>query len=361
MREALLEAELAAAAGEVPVGAVVVHQGHIVGRGHNQTIGRQDVTAHAEIEAIRQASQTLGNYRLDDCELYVTLEPCVMCSGAILGARLARVVYGAREPKTGAAGSVADVFSDARLNHHTAVSGGLLEGECGTALQAFFQQRRQAQRAEREKTLLRDDALRVDAGTVAVGPQGLNSTFFTDLPSLEGLRLHVLQAGEGAACGVLALHGPAQWSAAYAGAAHTLVRAGVALAAPDLIGFGLSDKPKKAAWHTLAHHAAVLRELLDALPPSRWTLVCPPSMGPLAALLQPHPKLTRCFSMDEPTLAAHMHNAPYPDAGHRVGPRTMVGLLQGSQSPGANDAAAALPHLASDWVVALAAMGYSSP
>lgn len=356
MREALLQAEQAAAAGEVPVGAVVVHQGRIVGRGHNRSITRQDVTAHAEIEAIRQASQTLGNYRLDDCELYVTLEPCVMCSGAILGARMARVVYGAREPKTGAAGSVTNLFADTRLNHHTDVAGGVLEAECGAALQAFFQQRRQAQQADREKSFLRDDALRADKGTCAAWPADLRSVFFSGWPALEGLRLHVLLAGEGAATGVLALHGPAQWSAAYVTAGQALAGAGLALIAPDLIGFGLSDKPKKARWHSLAKHAAVLRELLERLPHTQLTLVCPPSMWPLAHLLLPHPKLLRCMTIDEPVLTPQLQDAPYPDAGHRMGPRALADLLGAATLP-----PAAAQHLGADWPRSLSAVGYCAP
>ena len=110
MREALAEAERGAGQGEVPVGAVVVHQGRVIARAHNAPIGQHDPTAHAEIQALRQAAHTLGNYRLDDCTLYVTLEPCAMCSGAILHARLPRVVFGATEPRTGGAGSIVNLF-----------------------------------------------------------------------------------------------------------------------------------------------------------------------------------------------------------------------------------------------------------
>ena len=128
MRAALDLAAQAAAAGEVPVGAVVVKDGQIVGRGYNQPISAHDPTAHAEVAALRDAARRLGNYRLAGCELYVTLEPCVMCAGAIIHARIARLVYGARDPKTGACGSVANPFSEPRLNHHTVVTGGLLQG-----------------------------------------------------------------------------------------------------------------------------------------------------------------------------------------------------------------------------------------
>lgn len=142
MTAALEQAQLAGSAGEVPVGAVVVLDGVIVGRGFNQPIGRHDPTAHAEVQALRDAAANCGNYRLPGCELFVTLEPCMMCAGAIMHARLRRVVYGARDPKTGAAGSVVDLFGEARLNHHATVEGGLLAEECGRLLSSFFAARR---------------------------------------------------------------------------------------------------------------------------------------------------------------------------------------------------------------------------
>ena len=142
MRAALEQARAAGAADEVPVGAVVVWGGEIVGRGFNQPIGRHDPTAHAEIMALRDAAAHLGNYRLPGCELYVTLEPCAMCSGAIMHARIARVVFGARDPKTGVAGSVLDLFAEPRLNHHATIEGGLLADECGRMLSSFFAARR---------------------------------------------------------------------------------------------------------------------------------------------------------------------------------------------------------------------------
>ena len=142
MRAALEQARQAGACDEVPVGAVVVLDGEIVGRGFNQPIGRHDPTAHAEIMALRDAATRLGNYRLPGCALYVTLEPCVMCSGAIMHARIARVVYGARDPKTGVAGSVLDLFAEPRLNHHATIEGGLLADDCGRMLSSFFGARR---------------------------------------------------------------------------------------------------------------------------------------------------------------------------------------------------------------------------
>lgn len=148
MREALDLAQAAARAGEVPVGAVVVRDGAVVGRGYNQPISGHDPTAHAEIVAMRDAARHLGNYRLSDCALYVTLEPCAMCAGAIMHARVARVVYGAADAKTGACGSIVDLFAEPRLNHHATVTGGVLAAEATGLLQEFFAKRRGASRQD---------------------------------------------------------------------------------------------------------------------------------------------------------------------------------------------------------------------
>lgn len=142
MRAAIDQARNAQTVGEVPVGAVVVRDNQVLATGFNQPIGAHDPTAHAEIAAMRAAAQALGNYRLTGCELYVTLEPCPMCAGAIMHARLARVVFGARDPKTGAAGSVVDLFAERRLNHHATVEGGVLAEETGAMLTEFFRGRR---------------------------------------------------------------------------------------------------------------------------------------------------------------------------------------------------------------------------
>jgi tRNA(adenine34) deaminase len=142
MREALALAHEAGAAGEVPVGALVVVEGRIVGRGFNQPILSSDPTAHAEVMALRDAGRTLTNYRMPGATLYVTLEPCAMCSGAIFHARVGRVVFGARDPKTGVAGSVLDLYGVDRLNHHASIYGGLLAEECGGLLSSFFAARR---------------------------------------------------------------------------------------------------------------------------------------------------------------------------------------------------------------------------
>ncbi len=147
MREALALARRAQDEGEVPVGALVVRDGVIVGRGYNAPIGASDPTAHAEIAAQRDAARNLANYRLPGCELFVTLEPCAMCAGAILHARIARLVYGARDLKTGVHGSVVDLFALERLNHHTQVVGGVLADDCSALLSGFFA----ARRSQRER------------------------------------------------------------------------------------------------------------------------------------------------------------------------------------------------------------------
>lgn len=144
MQLALDQAQNAALVGEVPVGAVLLRNGVIIATGYNHPIGSHDPTGHAEIRAIRAAAELSGNYRLPDCELFVTLEPCAMCAGAIMHARLKRVVFGAADPKTGACGSVVDLFANPQLNHHTEVVGGVLGETAGAMLKAFFQERRNA-------------------------------------------------------------------------------------------------------------------------------------------------------------------------------------------------------------------------
>ena len=146
MAEALALARLAQARGEVPVGAIVVRDGAIVGRGGNAPIAGNDPTAHAEIAALREAAQALGNYRLPGCELYVTIEPCAMCAGAIMHARIRRLVFGAPDPKTGACGSIVDLFAEPRLNHHTTVTGGVAADACAALLSDFFASRRRGAR-----------------------------------------------------------------------------------------------------------------------------------------------------------------------------------------------------------------------
>ena len=142
MQQAIEQAQLAAIAGEVPVGAVLVRDGRVISKAFNRPIALHDPSAHAEMLALREAAKGDENYRLPGSTLYVTLEPCVMCSGAILQARVERVVFGAADPKTGAAGSVLDVFSSKQINHQTSVEGGVMSEECGQLLRSFFQERR---------------------------------------------------------------------------------------------------------------------------------------------------------------------------------------------------------------------------
>ena len=153
MTMAYIQAQRAWDAGEVPVGAVIVKDGVVIARGYNHPIGEHDPTAHAEIMALRAAAKLLGNYRLPGCELFVTLEPCVMCAGAMMHARLSRVVYGAGDPKTGACGSVLNLFDQEKLNHHTLISAGVMADECGQLLKDFFANRRRAA-AEKKKQAL---------------------------------------------------------------------------------------------------------------------------------------------------------------------------------------------------------------
>lgn len=146
MRLAIEQARKAASAGEVPVGAVIVRNDRLIASGYNRPISARDPTAHAEIAALRAACGMLDNYRLPDCDLYVTLEPCAMCAGAMIHARLRRVVWGAPDPKTGAGGSVLDLFAEPRLNHQTVTAGGVLTTECGELLREFFASRRRGAR-----------------------------------------------------------------------------------------------------------------------------------------------------------------------------------------------------------------------
>lgn len=272
MREALAEAQRAAGQGEVPVGAVVVCGGEIIGRGSNQPIARNDPTAHAEIMALRDAAARVGNYRLDGCTVYVTLEPCAMCAGALLHARVARVVWGAPEPKTGAGGSVLDLFAEPRLNHHTCVASGVLADAAGRQLAGFFARRRGEQRAAAHP--LRDDALRAPESCFATDAAWADgSTWYSDLPSLQGLRLHVRDsaaqqapAAENAAPRTwLMLHGSPAHGALFRKLAPLLAAQGDRVLVPDWLGFGRSDRPKKAAALSDERQRAAMAELLQRL------------------------------------------------------------------------------------------------
>jgi tRNA(adenine34) deaminase len=262
---ALEQARLACAAGAVPVGAVVVRDGEVVGTGRNAPVGSADPTAHAEIVALRDAAQTLGNYRLEGCDLYVTLEPCAMCSGAMLHSRLRRVVYGAPDPKTGAAGSVVDLFAQRQLNHHTQVVPGVLAAQCGSLLSEFFRDRRLQARAVAHP--LREDALRTpDERFASLPGHPWPPRYLSDLPSLAGLRLHYVDEGPpGAPRTWLCLHGNPAWSYLYRKMIPLFLAAGDRGVAPDLIGFGRSDKPKREAAHSFRWHREVLLELVERL------------------------------------------------------------------------------------------------
>ena len=339
MRAALAQAQAAAAAGEVPVGAVVVKDGVVVGRGRNAPVAAQDPTAHAEIMALRDAAQQLGNYRLDGCTLYVTLEPCVMCSGAALHARLARVVYGAAEPKTGAAGSVLDLFAEPRLNHHTHIVRGVLAAECSALMAGFFQQRRrEKQAAARAAHPLRDDALRTREAAFADLPDYPWAPHYaSDWPSLQGLRLHYLDEGPRAApLTWLCLHGTGAWSYQWRHLLPALLTAGQRVVAPDLIGFGKSDKPKKPGWHTLPNHHRILLELLEQADVQRCVLVVQGGAGPLGLTLPMAASqrfvgallLDTCLEGGRHWIAATpggpAYEVPFPDAGHRAALRAFA-------------------------------------
>ena len=274
MALALAEARQAAALGEVPVGAVLVRQGRVVSIGRNVQIAGNDPTAHAEMLALRAAALALGNYRLDDCEMFVTLEPCAMCSGAMLNARLKRVVFGAHEPKTGTAGSVVNLFLQSQLNHQTQLLGGVLAAESAALLQHFFRQRRADQRQLfLQSHPLRDNALRTpDAAFAKLPGYPWLPHYVSDLPSLDGLRMHYLDEQNDAlpkdgalATTYLCLHDSSSWSYAFRTLIPFLLQAGDRVIAPDLIGFGKSDKPKKESFHTFCLHRKIVLELIEKL------------------------------------------------------------------------------------------------
>jgi tRNA(adenine34) deaminase len=318
MQLALSQAQAAADAGEVPVGAVVVRAGQVIASAHNSPLASHDPTAHAEVNAMRTAAQALGNYRLDDCTLYVTLEPCAMCSGAALHARFKRVVFGATEPKTGAAGSVLNLFANEHINHQTQVTGGVLVDECAAVLQSFFEQRRAQQQLS--KVPLREDALRTPDGAFA----GLDvphamSHFTADLLALEGLRLHWFDnRKDGQAAPHVYLHGLDGWSAQYA----AQLQSTEPVIALDLPGFGLSDKPKKVATHRIAWHAQMLHEFLSSLQPAPVALYAPRVMAPLLTKLA-----LPIRWVDTPAMPTALRDAPYLDRGHMAGPRALSTLL----------------------------------
>ncbi|MBL8384055.1 MAG: tRNA adenosine(34) deaminase TadA [Burkholderiales bacterium] len=384
MRAALAEAAQAAAQGEVPVGAVVVHAGEVVGRGRNGPIGACDPTAHAEIRALREAARRLGNYRLPDCELYVTLEPCAMCAGAILHARLKKVIFGAQDAKTGAAGGVVDLFANGALNHQTAVAGGVLADECGALLKTFFAGRR---RELREENTMPDVLRTPDARFADLPGYPFAPNYLGDLKGYQGLRIHYLDEGPRAAARTfLCLHGEPTWSYLYRRMIPVFAGAGHRVVAPDLLGFGKSDKPADDARYTFLFHRQMLVNFIERLDltgvvlvvqdwggllgltlpmdmPQRFTglLVMNTAFGTGDAPLSPGFIEWRAFNRRNPDLAigrmlgracphlspaeAAAYDAPYPDASYKGGVRRFPDLV-----PDRPDAeGAALSRRARDW------------
>jgi tRNA(adenine34) deaminase len=368
MQLALAQARDAGAAGEVPVGAVLIKDGKVIATGRNGPIGAHDPTAHAEMVALRAAAQVLGNYRLDGCELFVTLEPCAMCSGAMLHARLARVVFGATDPKTGAAGSVIDLFGQKQLNHQTQVQGGVLADACSSELQNFFQFRREEKKMIQHP--LRDDALRTPEQRFASLPgYSWEPHYLSDLPALEGLRMHYLdESPQNARLTYLCLHGNPAWSYLYRKMIPVFLAAGHRVVAPDLIGFGKSDKPKKESEHSFTRHRQILLELVERLDlrnvvlvvqdwggllgltlpmaaPERYTgllvmnTLLATGDAPLSAgflvwrdmcAKNPEFDIARLFARGNPQMttqecAAYM--APFPDRGHRAATRAFPPMV----------------------------------
>lgn len=371
MQLALAQARLAASAGEVPVGAVVVKNGRVIGAGRNAPLGTHDPTAHAEIVALRAAAQTLGNYRLDGCTLFVTLEPCAMCSGAMLHARLSRVVFGAFDAKTGAAGSVLNLFAQSALNHQTTVQGGVMAQEASDLLQAFFQTKRQAQMLQKKaQHPLRDDALRTPEVCFDNLPDyPWAPHYLSDLPALAGLRMHYLDEGDPTApITYLCLHGNPSWSYVYRKMIPTFLAAGARVVAPDLIGFGKSDKPKKESIHRFSWHRDILLALVERLDLYNVVLVVQDWGGLLGLTLpmeaphryagllamntllatgdvalapgflawremcakNPEFDIARLFARGNPHMGAAecaAYTAPFPDKGHRSATRAFPAIV----------------------------------
>lgn len=329
MRLALAQAQAAHEAGEIPVGAVVVKDGRVLGVGRNMPIGTHDPSAHAEIIALRAAARVLGNYRMEGCELYVTLEPCAMCAGALLHARLKRVIYGATDPKTGAAGSVLNLFAYQQLNHHTQVSAGVLADECSNTLRTFFQLRRQAHASQAQ--ILMEDALRTPQ-SVFVGMQDYPfvSHFFRDAENLHGWRMHYLDEGPvDAMHTVLCLHDVPGWSYRFRALIPALSAKGIRVLSPDLIGFGISDKPKKVVAHTPYLHLHSLQRLLMSLGAPKVLVLAEGKAIHLAQMLVESKVVCVVDVLQippDPHVASDAR--PYPDKGYQAAWRAAAGLVQ---------------------------------
>lgn len=351
MQLAMAEAQRAGEAGEVPVGAVLVKDGVLIASGRNAPVAQHDPSAHAEIAALRAGAAALGNYRLDGCELFVTLEPCAMCAGAMLHARLGRVVFGAADLKTGAAGSVLDLFGTPQLNHQTKVQGGVLAPECAALLQDFFQQRRSVARERAEP--LRDDALRTPAARFdGLANDGFASHHVHDLPSLNGWRLHYRDEGAAELPTLVCLHGPGEWSYFFR---HLVGAPGWRTLAPDLIGFGRSDKPKREAVHRLEWHRDVLVEWLGRVAPGApLVLAHSAAASVLAAHLVAALPARFAAVLVAPDGGGHMADAwraPFPDRGYEAALRALGPIDNAHSGPTPAQAAQLLQH----------AMGYLAP
>lgn len=400
MALAMEQARQAGANGEVPVGAVVVLNGEVVAVGRNAPVAEHDPTAHAEIVALRAAAQALGNYRLDSCELFVTLEPCAMCSGAMLHARLKRVVFGAADPKTGAAGSVVDLFAQHQLNHQTEVVGGVMAQESTQLLRSFFKERRVNPHP------LREDALRTpDERFAALPDYPWPPHFVSDLPSLSGLRMHYLDEGpKDASITWLCLHGNPSWSYLYRKMIPAFLEAGGRVIAPDLIGFGKSDKPKRDSVHHFSWHREMLLQFIEHLDLQRVVLVvqdwggllgltlpmeaperyrgllvmnttlatgeAPLSPGFLAwremCSKNPEFDVARLFARGNPQMSAEecaAYNAPFPDKGHRAALRAFPAMVpERLGDDGAEVSRRAQDFLRNDWQgKTLMAIGQQDP
>lgn len=338
MRLALEQAHEAGCAGEVPVGAVVVKDGAVIATGRNTPKGSCDPSGHAEINALRAAAAVLGNYRLDDCELFVTLEPCAMCAGAVLHSRLARVVYGAPDPRTGAAGSVVDLFGLVQLNHHTDIRGGVLGEVCSAMLKTFFKQRRQQQRENANP--LRDDALRTPESRFTGLMQEPPTSFWSTGGSAQrNWRMHWFDTsanGIGVRATAICLHGPGQWGYLFR---NLMTIDDIRWIVPDLIGFGRSDKPKNATVHTWEWHREVLSEWLGEMKIGPVHLVHAAGADPLVQLLRTEPSsllfdASPICALDERAGdSLNAWQAPFPDRGHEAALRSLGSIHPDSSGP----------------------------
>ncbi len=333
MRIALAQALKAQASGEIPVGALVVKDGEVIGVGYNAPISSNDPSAHAEIAAMRSAALALGNYRLDGCELFVTLEPCAMCAGAILNARLDRVVYGAKEPKTGAAGSVVDLFANSHLNHRTRITAGVLAQECSELLRSFFLKRRH-EKALRAQPLS-EDALRTPASAFgSMKDYPFLSRYVNTGLAMSGWRMHYLDEGPADSSAVLlCLHSVGGWSYEFRHLISALATKGVRVIAPDMIGFGMSDKPKKKSAHSVPFHLENLKRLLMHLELPALVILGQGSGMLLAKLLardMPHLVLQLYDLQTNEESAVETSEAllmPFPDRGYQAGLRASPMLI----------------------------------